>query len=123
MARAFHVSTSTFATLPPFFSDGRHVRTQRLLCYTATSSPPPNSLRRGPRLGYNSDILFSPNLTRLSYVVVGQSRLSDGKRAAALALWELPKLQHLDIQPVGSTCDWSLVTDGLRGIRVENTLL
>ncbi|CAG7848094.1 SubName: Full=Uncharacterized protein {ECO:0000313/EMBL:CCA75892.1} [Serendipita indica DSM 11827] len=67
-----------------------------------------------PASDTTSDILSLPNLTRLSYVVVGQSRLSDGKRAAALALWELPKLQHLDIQPVGSTCDWSLVTDGLR---------
>ena len=67
-----------------------------------------------PASNTTSDILALPNLTRLSYMVVGQSRLSDGKRAAALAFWELPKLQHLDIQPIGSTDDWNLVAGGLR---------
>lgn len=60
------------------------------------------------------DVLDFPHLRRLSYNIIGQSRLSDWQRGAQIAKWSLPAIEHVSLNPVGCSADWEMVLSSLR---------
>ena len=60
------------------------------------------------------DALDFPRLRRLSYNIIGQSRLVDWKRCASIGDWKLPMIEHISLNPVGCGEDWQLVMSAMK---------
>jgi hypothetical protein len=60
------------------------------------------------------DIIRFPRLRRLSYNIIGQSRLSDYQRCGLMAEWSLPMIEHVSFNPVGCDEDWEMLMSGMK---------